>query len=661
MNIRNPRPKLAALTQERKNLELMRIKEAEKKLQYSPKFDIADKIKFLNRKIYVANDIILTMVIDRRFINHKEDNVHILRDSDFIMKFDGCTKKPIELRNVVQLKNRNKSAYIKRNTSSDIRNVLFQRYPVLQNLNYNNLFIAGGCLTDIIIGDEDNIKDIDIFVYGLNKEEATEKIKLVLLDIFNFVLTNYNTVFEDWTNQMIALNQRHIDDTNRFTEAQNNLNAAVQNGQMQAIPALQLAVTQAQQQIVQTRSEQYQAYRNRPKRPNLQRGRYSISVDKFQIILRLYNTKSEILYSFDHGSCSVGFDGVDVYVTNLGKFSLETGYNIVDNCKNPVNYERRLLKYCYKGFHIIFPLFDYNKIPQDKTKLNFHRLKINNIRVVDELVEIEKKVKYTARIMYVSDFTHDNSVDDESHIILPKNIFITEYTQQLYDFCDDFIYLASRRLRFLRFLLGRTDNYILYGAPLILGQKSSNGINHIFSVFQNIYESEAVNFFDDILNRPFTVFLYNERFEDFTNNIHYFQFIQGNPDYFKKIIKYTLFSNISLRKIRYFFKELIDPYTKIMKLPISEHESKLKKFVKENKDLYVNKANETFKKCNKLEFMDNNRKFLKVHTDIKNSRHLASIWYGKYFNNKLKLLSALQSQDPSTLQEILDKNIQLFL
>ncbi len=74
---------------------------------------------------------------------------------------------------------------------------------------------------------------------------------------------------------------------------------------------------------------------------------------KFQIILRLYNTISEILHGFDLGSCAVGFDGTTVFLTTLGKFCYEHMCNIVDVSKKSESYEARLEKYFSRGFNII--------------------------------------------------------------------------------------------------------------------------------------------------------------------------------------------------------------------------------------------------------------------------------------------------------------------
>ena len=78
-----------------------------------------------------------------------------------------------------------------------------------------------------------------------------------------------------------------------------------------------------------------------------------------QFILRGYGHLSEVLHGFDLGSCAVGFTmqsgKPQVYVTELGRFALEYGLNIVDTTRRSTTYEVRLQKYWRRGFGIVLP------------------------------------------------------------------------------------------------------------------------------------------------------------------------------------------------------------------------------------------------------------------------------------------------------------------
>lgn len=77
-----------------------------------------------------------------------------------------------------------------------------------------------------------------------------------------------------------------------------------------------------------------------------------------QIILRLYASPSEVLHGFDLGSCMVGIWEGEAYTTRLGKFSFENRCNILNLPRRSTTYERRLYKYCIRGFDIVLPDFN---------------------------------------------------------------------------------------------------------------------------------------------------------------------------------------------------------------------------------------------------------------------------------------------------------------
>lgn len=90
---------------------------------------------------------------------------------------------------------------------------------------------------------------------------------------------------------------------------------------------------------------------------------------KAQVILRLYKTPSEILHGFDLGSCAVGFDGKNILMTSLGEFCHTYSVNIVDTTRRSTTYEPRLVKYLQRGFKIVTPYLDVNKIKSAKPKV----------------------------------------------------------------------------------------------------------------------------------------------------------------------------------------------------------------------------------------------------------------------------------------------------
>lgn len=183
--------------------------------------------------------------------------------------------------------------------------IFYSQFKVFNELDFNNILIGGGCVSNILIG-EKNIIDIDMFLYGLNKTEANNKLETIIKHILNYC-TKTNTIYN-----------------------------IVRTDTMIRIFLLEQTKTQ-----------------------------YEI-----QISTRLYQDKTEILYSFDLGSSCVGFDGSSLWFTILGKYSYVNKCNIIDTYKRNNIYEGRILKYYNKGFSIIFPFLNLTKLILEDKKLD---------------------------------------------------------------------------------------------------------------------------------------------------------------------------------------------------------------------------------------------------------------------------------------------------
>jgi hypothetical protein len=88
-----------------------------------------------------------------------------------------------------------------------------------------------------------------------------------------------------------------------------------------------------------------------------ERGRQEV-----QIVLRYYRDIREVLQGFDLGSCSVGFDGSEVWLTEAGKFAMEHGLNVLNLRERRPSYELRISKYMSRGWGLILPRLDVNSL-----------------------------------------------------------------------------------------------------------------------------------------------------------------------------------------------------------------------------------------------------------------------------------------------------------
>ena len=97
-----------------------------------------------------------------------------------------------------------------------------------------------------------------------------------------------------------------------------------------------------------------------------------------QVILRRYKHPSEVLHSFDLGSCQLAYDGTDVFTTSVGLLAIKMGINIIDMTRRRRTYERRLSKYLDRGFGIVFPNLSPASLEKKTIKTSYFSLNNGN-------------------------------------------------------------------------------------------------------------------------------------------------------------------------------------------------------------------------------------------------------------------------------------------
>jgi hypothetical protein len=74
-----------------------------------------------------------------------------------------------------------------------------------------------------------------------------------------------------------------------------------------------------------------------------------------QIVLRLYESREQVLLGFDLCACAVGYDGQEIVAARRAWRALETRMNLVDETRQSTTLESRLVKYAERGFAIAVP------------------------------------------------------------------------------------------------------------------------------------------------------------------------------------------------------------------------------------------------------------------------------------------------------------------
>jgi hypothetical protein len=228
------------------------------------------------------------------------------------------------------------------------RKKFFSEIPFLNNIDLSNILIAGGSVRSILVNSR--INDIDIFIYGIKDIDiATKRIEKFILDIrqnLNDIKTG-KTIKNELEKFKSELNSTNEKQHYKLNKEFNDKYKDVYNPN------------------INTNIDIYS---------NGNTITIIINNKKLQIILRLYNTISEILHGFDLGSSSVGFDGSIVYFTSLSKFCFENMVNILDTTRRSTTYEVRLIKYFEDGFNIILPNLDISKL-----RTNYHKYNLSEV------------------------------------------------------------------------------------------------------------------------------------------------------------------------------------------------------------------------------------------------------------------------------------------
>lgn len=247
------------------------------------------------------------------------------------------------------------SEYIRKRfirNNDKFRDKFYEQFREFYTVDLSNLLFAGGCVRSLLL--DTNVNDIDIFVHGINDvAQAEARIMKFIIDI---------------RNRLHKLKEGDY----KFPGSSNTYAMVLET-------LLSNADKNRRYEIEQDFLSKHRLWYNPLVNCNiriLSNGKTITLLvgNKIQIILRLYNTISEILHGFDLGSSAVGFDGKNVYFTTLSKFCYENMVNIFDGSRRSTTYEVRLIKYFNDGFSIILPNLDIRKM-----RTQYHQYEICEI------------------------------------------------------------------------------------------------------------------------------------------------------------------------------------------------------------------------------------------------------------------------------------------
>ncbi|KAI9646276.1 hypothetical protein NHQ30_005717 [Ciborinia camelliae] len=92
-----------------------------------------------------------------------------------------------------------------------------------------------------------------------------------------------------------------------------------------------------------------------------------------QIVLRLYDSISQIITGFDVDCSCTAYDGKQVYMSPRAVGSFITQCNTIDLTRRSPSYENRLSKYSHRGFEVHWPMLDRSRIDPTIFERSFGR------------------------------------------------------------------------------------------------------------------------------------------------------------------------------------------------------------------------------------------------------------------------------------------------
>jgi hypothetical protein len=227
---------------------------------------------------------------------------HLYSLSD--LKEDKWKDDTLQYFTVSDKKNSYMFTMLKIDTDEEFSSKFYEKYPMLYDVDMTHVFIAGGCVSSLLI-DHNNKGDVDLFIYGCDEKTAETVVGSILTTIKNWCDSNTHKKFE----------------------------YKIYKGRFLI------------------KFEIYTFIEDKP-----------VLAQEIQIIFRLYRDKSEIINSFDIGSSAVGFDGKQVYFTEMAAYSYTNMVNIFDTNRSSPTFGSRLYKYAQRGFCIIFPFIKTSKL-----------------------------------------------------------------------------------------------------------------------------------------------------------------------------------------------------------------------------------------------------------------------------------------------------------
>jgi len=279
-------------------------------------------------------------------------------------------------------------ANLKKHEWVDIQKELTSLKELMDCLNEGpgKCVIAGGKIFNVLFNQSVKSSDVDIFIYGCNQKEAEEKI-LKLNNYLSKKVPKNVQLIDELSDNEVPNNNNELSDN----EVPNNNNELTDNevpNNNNELSDNELSDNEIPNLIIRG-IDDYRHFDDDSYTIVRTKNTVSITIlspttQEYQIILRLYKTASEILHGFDVDSCSMAFDGENIWMSQRALFSIINGYNTVNFERLSPSYEIRLTKYALRGMKIYIPEFNKGKVEYEK--LSEYHDQVTTIKQGDQIV-----------------------------------------------------------------------------------------------------------------------------------------------------------------------------------------------------------------------------------------------------------------------------------
>lgn len=112
---------------------------------------------------------------------------------------------------------------------------------------------------------------------------------------------------------------------------------------------------------------------------------------KVQIVLRIYDSPTEVLVGFDLDSCCCAYDGRNVWVCPRWVHALQAGVNVLNPLHawpNKPSYEFRMAKYAFRGFGVAIPGVNKGRLDYDL----IHQSQIGELKGLARFLKISSEM-----------------------------------------------------------------------------------------------------------------------------------------------------------------------------------------------------------------------------------------------------------------------------